>query len=839
MKDQNSFTDKKQKKSLKPKNNPFNIFNNNKPNTNCKYIDKKTMKRNKTSTSTLAIKKNKSSTLSMTKPASFLKETISKLFLKMSTNLQKYNCSIEKLNKKIITDIIFNENKRVVSIFKDYLIWDESSEFFKKCFNLPYITMMLPKISAYYENYTKYFPVYSPLEDILHILSKNMSKKRKYLEMLEENENKIHIKKNLDFTRLIDDAEITATKSEFLDSKIKNNIEYINKKVLEESTLKIESLEKDFIFEGNDNINNSINDRNVSKELYDIIQSLGNNNKNYINKKLRKNIFASIAQNNIKKSDKKLELKINNNNMLMNNIKKIKNNIYDIIDIKQVKNQNRNSLSKIKTNKNILNSEIITRNNNTKYTFNKSPRQRSCLEKQHKNILNQITNNKNNNKKNSNYLSIIRMYKSSKSIILKPRNIKKLIHYNSENNYTSTLENVTSLIPNIRYKDNRINSCKNYRKQSLRKTLSLKRDRNLYINNINKRVVTKTKTSPKKNNKEETNQKKEILKNQSKKQKISRLQHIKINLNSIDLINDFNFVDKKNFPTDYSIEKNNISKITPELIKISIDSINRLSPKTKNKQSSPSHFSIINNLRNQQKNFVNPFRTINSITLINNFNQCNNINNNLVTNKNKLMISSLLSKKTLKINNSNFKGKTNTRTKNNSNTKSLKKEKVNSNIKIDNKSNKREVKIIKLNKKYNLNKVINTLNNNISRNLYNKVPQKSSKETLKTKYSKNLTLMNEIKNNEKINKNISENYRGRSKDDINILSNKNPKKTKFSGNCYKNKILRGNNSYYNIRFDSNRRFIKQKYTINTQIDGKNNKDIISHTDRFKNKKKFS
>ena len=50
----------------------------------------------------------------------------------MINNLKKYNVSIEFINKKIITDIIFDERKHIVSIFKNYLLWDEMSDFLNR-----------------------------------------------------------------------------------------------------------------------------------------------------------------------------------------------------------------------------------------------------------------------------------------------------------------------------------------------------------------------------------------------------------------------------------------------------------------------------------------------------------------------------------------------------------------------------------------------------------------------------------------------------------------------------------------------------------------------------------
>lgn len=44
---------------------------------------------------------------------------------------KKYLTSREYYNSKIVTDIIYNENTHIVSVFKDYLIYDDVSEFLK------------------------------------------------------------------------------------------------------------------------------------------------------------------------------------------------------------------------------------------------------------------------------------------------------------------------------------------------------------------------------------------------------------------------------------------------------------------------------------------------------------------------------------------------------------------------------------------------------------------------------------------------------------------------------------------------------------------------------------
>ena len=73
---------------------------------------------------------------------------------------QKYLTSKEYYNTKIVNDIIYNENTNVVSVFKDYLIFDDVSEFLKRQYKRHEAVSRLPKVVAFYDTYSKVFPNY-------------------------------------------------------------------------------------------------------------------------------------------------------------------------------------------------------------------------------------------------------------------------------------------------------------------------------------------------------------------------------------------------------------------------------------------------------------------------------------------------------------------------------------------------------------------------------------------------------------------------------------------------------------------------------------------------------
>ena len=72
----------------------------------------------------------------------------------------KYLTSWDYYNSKIINDVVYNESTHVVSIFKDYLIYDDVSEFLKRFYTSDEVIARLPKVYEFYSKYSKVFPNY-------------------------------------------------------------------------------------------------------------------------------------------------------------------------------------------------------------------------------------------------------------------------------------------------------------------------------------------------------------------------------------------------------------------------------------------------------------------------------------------------------------------------------------------------------------------------------------------------------------------------------------------------------------------------------------------------------
>lgn len=95
----------------------------------------------------------------------------------ITDNLQrKYMTSKDFYNVKIINDIIYNEPTHIVAVFKDYLIYDDLSEFLKRFYDQNESITRLPKICEFYEKYSKVFPNFVILPES-KMMFKNIERK--------------------------------------------------------------------------------------------------------------------------------------------------------------------------------------------------------------------------------------------------------------------------------------------------------------------------------------------------------------------------------------------------------------------------------------------------------------------------------------------------------------------------------------------------------------------------------------------------------------------------------------------------------------------------------------
>jgi hypothetical protein len=77
---------------------------------------------------------------------------------------------------KILNDLIYNENTRIVSIFKDYLIFDDITEFLRRFYRMEEMVDRLPKLYDFYTE-IKVCPNYVTLEGARRYMFKNIERK--------------------------------------------------------------------------------------------------------------------------------------------------------------------------------------------------------------------------------------------------------------------------------------------------------------------------------------------------------------------------------------------------------------------------------------------------------------------------------------------------------------------------------------------------------------------------------------------------------------------------------------------------------------------------------------
>lgn len=176
--------------------------------------------------------------------------------------------------------LIFNEKCRSVALFKDYLVYDDNTEFLKRYYKHKELTPKLKTIFAFYETYSRIFPNYMILPESEY-LYRNIRKKQKMIDAFnqirkEEEENRKHLninsakrcasgahgyKKNVVF-----DKQVRRSINKCEPSEIKNNNIYFNNKDNDESSLNGDSISISLVSKKqlHVNSNNAFNTPNCS-----------------------------------------------------------------------------------------------------------------------------------------------------------------------------------------------------------------------------------------------------------------------------------------------------------------------------------------------------------------------------------------------------------------------------------------------------------------------------------------------------------------------------------------------------------------------------------------------
>jgi len=367
------------------------------------------------------------------------KSNISYYYLSALKNLHtKYNSFENSYELICINNLIYTENCHIVARFKDFLYYDDSTEFLNKFFPKDAVYATLTKIFNFYAKYCKVFPNYMILPEN-EFLYRNLRKKQKMIDQFneikreeEENRNHLKLKKNKDnendyilFNKKVQES-IEKYKPSFTQSTI-IMMDYINfnnskisSKIFNENSISISlNYNNDNLFlndinsseltlisiTNNININTTPNKNEKSsnnnklsftptkkKIKTEKIESIGTKDNNELNKKYishYQNIKKTITKNNSTNEN----ININNKNSTNYNTNSNTNtNTNKVIHKKVIKNINHiNNVNNNKMKKSIN----FNNNSQTKITGNIIffSNTKSNKEKSNKNIAKNIKSN--------------------------------------------------------------------------------------------------------------------------------------------------------------------------------------------------------------------------------------------------------------------------------------------------------------------------------------------------------------------------------------------------------------------------------------------------------------
>jgi len=322
----------------------------------------------------------------------------------MKTNRQRmvriHQTNLNKYNVNVINSIVYNEKEHIVAEFKDYLIYDDFSEFLKRYYRLNESVQRIPKITDFYENYSKIFPNYTNIPEAKYMY-KNIKKKQKVIDTNHQQKQ----------SRSIEIEDFRVINTEAYES-IMNQTQKCNDSktvIVDESAQSLEGIidvignaEKMAVFIDNNRVttNPSLN-RDTISTSFNIANSNSNSKKNPYNFHLDlKGINSKNLNDNFKQETK----------VLTNNTNKIIINQIDELQKLQLKvnagliNSDRNN----KKDPAIL--EIEAR----KKSSNRTPKQ-DCSETYQINQNNYASSNKHSTQKMKEYHQMIQNTKSARN----------------------------------------------------------------------------------------------------------------------------------------------------------------------------------------------------------------------------------------------------------------------------------------------------------------------------------------------------------------------------------------------------------------------------------------
>ena len=318
---------------------------------------------------------------------------------------KKYFVSKISYQKLLIKNIIYDDKRRLVSVFKEQLIINDISEYMKKFYKRKESRIKLRKYFELYDKYSRIFPNYTPLIESKYIYT-NIHRKQKVID-LQQNTNKNNKIKN---NKIIFNSDVYQS-IEKISENFNKDIFGIDNNELNNSLIQINNIinninKYELNFEGidlNNNISNNINNKSIKniKNKNIIINNYYYNN----NSILTKNIpTESLNTNYIPKKN----LSTIKKNILTNQKNKYKSLLYPIFLLNDLNKTNKNNYLSDTINRTNLTTRRNSKNksinnnisiNNTKYSsaINNSFKFNKYKNMKLNSILKKITNSDINN----------------------------------------------------------------------------------------------------------------------------------------------------------------------------------------------------------------------------------------------------------------------------------------------------------------------------------------------------------------------------------------------------------------------------------------------------------
>ena len=360
---------------------------------------------------------------------------------KLSHNIlyNKYSSFNFSFSRICIHNLMFNEKCRIVSRFKDYLIYDDDTEFLRTHYKNQLLRKTLIKVFNFYDQFNKVFPNYMILPENVYMY-KNLRKKQKMIDeynriMYEKKKRENDMKKN---------AKNNVNKIEninIFDESAKENINRQNNSMLTISLANTiispyinnnDNKKTERILDNNSFLESKINS-SISISLY-TKRSFFNNDNNNNNHILYSDTLRSVSslENvvNVLNNKKYKKIYINNNT-------RFKNKKYKLLNIDIFSNNNNNKKHN-NNESNLLKSHLKTQNYIIKTpTKNKLFKKEKVLRQLY--LFHQVTLNNNrkifNHKKNTSDLcSLYPSIKHKVESLSKKKTFKYISKFHKEDN---------------------------------------------------------------------------------------------------------------------------------------------------------------------------------------------------------------------------------------------------------------------------------------------------------------------------------------------------------------------------------------------------------------------